>query len=295
MTAARRFAKSHPLLRTFAQPVVRAIRSISPPAHVSLARSHAQLFKAIKAGSLIVSLPDFFGSFEFDCYSEILRRIMIHGQYEPELVKAVKCRIDPDLDAIDVGANVGLFTVLMSGLLAASSRTLAIEPTPGALRYLHSNLERNHRTTNVIVFEGVATRIAGEFVINVVPGMDEFSSITELIHPAIEGKPKKQLHVAGDTIDNLVERFALQPGFIKIDTEGAEFEVLSGARQTIAKYRPVIVCESWPDDLLIAAGGTPGGVTNLLQCFGYEVLTQEEEVIAVPFPTIAKGKRPPQP
>jgi FkbM family methyltransferase len=169
----------------------------------------------------------------------------------------------------------------MSGLLAASSRTLAIEPTPGALRYLHSNLERNHRTTNVIVFEGVATRIAGEFVINVVPGMDEFSSITELIHPAIEGKPKKQLHVAGDTI--------------KIDTEGAEFEVLSGARQTIAKYRPVIVCESWPDDLLIAAGGTPGGVTNLLQCFGYEVLTQEEEVIAVPFPTIAKGKRPPQP
>jgi FkbM family methyltransferase len=219
---------------------------------------------------------------------------MIGGQYEPELVKTVKYRIDPDRDAIDVGANVGLFTVLMSSLLAASSRVLAIEPTPGALYYLHRNLERNHHTTNAIVFEGVATRIAGEVAINVVPGMEEYSSTAELVHPDVKGKPKQQLRVVGDTLDNLVERFALQPGFIKIDTEGAELDVLSGARQTVAKYRPVIVCESWPDDLLIAAGGNPGAVTRLLQCYGYEVLDHEGEIIAVPLPISAEGKRPPQ-
>jgi N-acyl-D-aspartate/D-glutamate deacylase len=76
MTAARRLAKSHSLLRTFALPAVRAIRRISPPADALLARSHAQLFKAVEAGSLIVSLPDFFGSFEVDCHSDVLSRLL---------------------------------------------------------------------------------------------------------------------------------------------------------------------------------------------------------------------------
>jgi FkbM family methyltransferase len=207
---------------------------------------------------------------------------MIYGEYEPELVQSLKSRIQPDRDAIDVGANIGLFTVLMSGLLAAHRRVLAIEPTPGALYYLHKNLKLNCRAGNVIVFEGVATNIAGEFAINVVPDKEEFSSIAELVHPAVKGKPSKQLRVAGDTIDNLVERFGLQPGFIKIDTEGAEFGVLSGARQTVAKYRPFIVCESWPDELVIAAGGEAGAVTRLLRSYGYDVLDHAGEIVAVP-------------
>jgi len=103
-----------------------------------------------------------------------------------------------------------------------------------------------------------------------------------LVHPAAKGRPVKQMLVAGDTIDNLVERFALQPGFIKVDTEGAELDVLSGARQTVAKYRPVIVCESWPDEHMIAANRDPGAVTRLLRGYGYDVLEQEGEIIAVP-------------
>ena len=284
MAKARRLAKSHSVLLALALPAVRAIRRISPPADISLLRSHTRLFQAVEAGSLIVGLPDFFGSFEVDCHSDILRRIMIYGQYERELVKTVKCRIDPDRDAIDVGANVGLFTVLMSGLLAASRKVLAIEPTQGALYYLHRNLERNHRTASAIVFEGVATRITGDYAINVIPGMEEYSSIAELVHPGAKGKPITQMRVPGDTIDNLVERFALDPGFIKIDAEGAELDVLSGARQTVAKYRPVILCESWPDQLVIAAGGTPGAVISLLRCYGYDVLDNEGEIIAVPLP-----------
>jgi len=266
-TSARRFVKSHPLLRGCARPLVRAIYRISH-----------------RRGSFIVSLPDFLGSLEFDCHSDVLKRIMIQGQYEPELVKTVKSKVDPDRDAIDVGANVGLFTVLMSGLLAGSGRVLAVEPTPGALQYLHRNVERNHRTTNVIVFEGVAARIPGEFTINVIPGMEEYSTIAELVHPCVKGKAKGQLRVAGDTIDDLVDRFALRPGFIKIDTEGAELDVLLGARQTVAKYRPVIVCESWPDDFVIAAGGNPGAVANLLGSYGYDVFDRDDEIIAVPVP-----------
>jgi FkbM family methyltransferase len=248
------------------------------------------LFKTVEAGSLIVGLPDYFGSFEIDCHSDVLRMIMVKGEYEPELVKAVKSRVDPNRDAIDVGANVGLFTVLLSRLLAESGRVLAIEPTPGALHYLYKNLERNHSNTKVVVFEGVATQISGEFTINVVPGMEEYSSIVELVHPDAKGKPTNQLKVPGSTIDELVERFALHPGLMKIDTEGTELKVLMGARQTLAVHRPVIVCESWPDELILAAGGSPGAVAQLLRSHGYDVLDHGGEIIAVPVPTAAKSR-----
>jgi FkbM family methyltransferase len=292
MIPARRLAKSNPLLRFLTVPAVRAIRRIMPPANVLLARSYAQLFNAVEAGSLIVGMPDFLGSFEIDCHSDVLRCIMIHGGYEPDLVRTVKGRIDPGRDAIDVGANVGLFTVLMCGLLSASRRVLAIEPTPGALQYLHKNLHRNHCAANTIVFEGAATRMPGELTINVIPGMEEYSSIAELVHPAVKGRPMERIRVAGDTIDDLVERLALRPGIIKIDTEGAEFDVLSGASKTMARHRPVIVCECWPDSLAIAAGGNPGAVTHLLRRHGYDVLDREDYLVGVPAPAIAL-KAPP--
>jgi FkbM family methyltransferase len=294
MTAARRLVQSYPLLRRIALPAVHAIRRINPSSDVTLARSRDRLFKAVEEGSLVVSLPDFLGSFEFDCHSHLLRRIMIHGGYEPEVVDEVKARIDPGRDAIDIGANVGLFTVLMSGLLAAPRRVLAIEPTPGALQYLRRNLVRNHRTDQTIVFAGVATRAAGQFSINVVPSMEEFSSILELVHPTAKCEPMERMPVAGDTVDNLVERFALHPGFIKVDTEGAELDVLLGARQTVAKYNPVIVCESWPDELVISAGGSPGAVTRLLRSYGYDVQDRDGQITAVPAPTVAWNKRPPK-
>ena len=82
LTTARRIAKSHSLLHACAMPAVRAARRISPPEYVSLARSLVQLFKVVEAGSLIVSLLDVFGSFEIDCRSDVLKRIMIHGQYD---------------------------------------------------------------------------------------------------------------------------------------------------------------------------------------------------------------------
>ena len=47
----------------------------------------------------------------------------------------------------------------------------------------------------------------------------------------------------GDTVDNLVREYNLNPGFIKIDAEGAECLVFSGALGTIKKYKPVIISE----------------------------------------------------
>jgi FkbM family methyltransferase len=256
---------------------------IKPPKHERLSSALSELFQIVEGGSLIVNVPGFHGSFEIGAHSHILWRILVERDYEPDVVKIVRDNIDPNRDAIDIGANIGLFASLLSHLVSPSNRVLAIEPTPGALKYLRRNIARNNVEAKVLLFEGVAASRSGEARINVISGMEEYSSLGGLAHPATKGRDYQQLSVPADTIDSLTEKFALKPGFIKIDTEGAEYEVLSGCEQTMLVHRPIILCESWSDALISAAGGIPGSVKALFKSRGYVTSEcAEEELLAVP-------------
>ena len=263
----------------------RLIRTVASPARRAARRrfkTYEEIFGAIESGTVVVHAPQFGGSFEMDCRSHSLKRLLIDGCYETDVVETVNRLVDPNRDAIDVGANIGFFTMLMSNRLSPPNRILAIEPTPGAFCHLRNNIERNQRG-NVELFQGVAAETDGEFQINTIAGLEEYSSLVRMVHPSIRGVPHRQITVAGKTIDRLVEEFGLRPGIIKIDTEGAEYGVLAGCEQTMKIHRPVILCEAWPDRLLSAAGARPGSVRELLLARGYVVQQSVQgEILAVP-------------
>ena len=167
--------------------------------------------------------------------------------------------------AIDVGANVGLYSVLLSRLLSSNRRVLAAEPTPGALRLLRSNLERNGCLENVVVFEGAVTDRRAAVTINTLQGQEEYSSIRTGV-----GEGEVSIDVEGRTIDDLVEQHGLKPGFIKIDTEGAELLVLRGGLNTLRVHRPVILSEL-ADQYLRAFKCTSADVVHFLRDEGYKV------------------------
>ena len=250
-----------------------------------LFHAYDQLFQNIESGNLIVRIPDFGGAFEIGATSHILRRVLVENNYEPELLDLIRKKIDPARDAIDVGANIGLLTVFMARLVSGTSRVLAIEPTPAAIRRLRGNITRNGCDDRVVVFEGVASHSAGSFLLNYVPGKEEYSSLGKIVHPSVAAETCCQLQVPADTIDSLTEKFGLNPGLIKIDTEGSEEHVLAGAANTMRKHRPVIVCESWPQELLAASGGIPGAVGAILRKHEYKLMTLDcpaDSIVAIP-------------
>jgi len=206
-------------------------------------REYNKFFEMVTEGSLVIELKDFRGFFEIDIRSDIFKMILKYKNYEQNIVKIVEKYVDSSKDAIDVGANIGLFTILLAHILSNKNKVLSLEPAPMAYQYLKRNLERNNCQNSVIIYNGIATNIKGNYKLNIIQGMEEYSSLGNLVHPAIANRQYKKIDVEGDTIDNLVNEYNLAPGFIKIDTEGAEYLVLSGAAKTIKKYKPVIVVE----------------------------------------------------
>lgn len=247
-----------------------------------MAASCEYLFNNVEDGSLVVRVPEFGGSFEIGCHSHILKRLMTSKSYEPRIASLIGERLDPAKDAIDVGANIGLFTVLMAGLTSMPRTVLAIEPTPNAVKYLRRNIAANGHAAKVLVFEGVAAEMRREYTVHTIPGMEEYSSLAGLVHPAVVKKPAEDLSVEGDTLDHLVERFRLNPGLVKIDTEGAEYHVLRGALRTIEKFRPVIISEC-ANLLLRRQGASSQMVVDFLVSQSYVVESlSDDDILAYP-------------
>jgi hypothetical protein len=97
----------------------------------------------------------------------------------------------------------------------------------------------------VILFKGMVGSGKGEGKIHFIPGMEEYSSMGALEHAETKERQFKTEIVPMERLDDLVEVNRLHPAVIKVDVEGAEFSVFSGAQRTIATFRPVIISEIW--------------------------------------------------
>jgi FkbM family methyltransferase len=124
---------------------------------------------------------------------------------------------------VDVGANIGSYTILASGNCGA--KTLAIEPVPETVEMLTGNVELNR------LFERVKIESCALGEHEGVAHMRTDQDCTSHILP--ENSDQSGEAVPIKTLDLLLEND--DPALIKIDVEGYEFPILKGASRTLAK------------------------------------------------------------
>ena len=234
-------------------------------------KKYEQFVDRISAGYLLINLPEYSGAFKIDIRSHICKRIFMEGSYEKDALPLIQESFDSNRDAIDIGANVGLYTIWFSKLLGPDHKVLAIEPTKLAYNYLTNNIMRNGIENKVITYKGVVSNRRGKHQIKFIPGLEEYSSLGELTHHVIKGMEYFQEEVDGETLDGLVERFNLKPGFIKVDAEGAEKTILEGSANTLNKYKPVIYSEL-QDEMLENFQTNSTEVIDMLMKANYKVI-----------------------
>lgn len=125
---------------------------------------------------------------------------------------------------IDVGANIGSYTVLAARVVGAS--VIAIEPHPVTADRLEANVARNAVGDKVSVLR---------MALSDAPGVGNLTSDRDTMNQlvAADSETSAGVTVSLDTLDNVVG--SLNPTMLKIDVEGHERAVFSGAAQTLAK------------------------------------------------------------
>lgn len=219
----------------------------------------------------VIRLKEFRGIFQINPRQDIFKRILFSKQYEPEYVNLCLRYLDINRDVIDVGANVGFYSVLFANVIKNERKVLAIEPIRDMINLLRRNIKLNNLEGKIIVFEGAVSNTESTASIKVCPGKEEYSTLGSWSHPSILQNEYFIETVKVSTLDNLVKIYFLNPGFIKIDVEGMEHLVLDGAKNILTVYRPIVVSEL-SDPLLRNNGSSALEVINMFKNHKYKVL-----------------------
>ena len=139
---------------------------------------------------------------------------------------------------IDVGANLGIHTLVLSNCVGERGRVFAYEPVPSLYQRLQANLELNH-ITNVT---------ARNYGLGDQPGMGCFHLYPDRFnigHARVD--PEGSASIRLSSIDDDLAGIDGQVSLIKIDVEGYELAVINGAQRTLERHRPAIVLEYNPE------------------------------------------------
>lgn len=164
---------------------------------------------------------------------------------------------------VDIGANIGLYSCWGASRVGPTGRVLAFEPVPETRDRLAGNISLNGYDGIVEVRGESVGADVGVLEIYYVPGAWGLASSHRRDEGAIRVETRQT------TLDAALD--GVHPKLVKIDVEGHEFEVLSGAREVLAGPNPPMITVEIIDRHLQRAGHSAQDLLGLLEANGYEV------------------------
>jgi FkbM family methyltransferase len=229
-------------------------------------------------------------AFDVDLREGIDLSLFLFGSFQRDVLTSIKILVPPDGVFVDVGANVGALTLPVASYLNRG-HVYAVEPTDFAFARLRQNVALNPaisaRITTIQSFVSSETSSTSQLVAYSswpVSGSDDVKQ-----HPVHKGVPQRA-DCGQVTLDALIEAQGIRKvSLVKIDTDGHEFSVLSGATQCLTRLRPAIIFEAC-EYLLVPPRQTFDDFVRLFASHdyticerkGFQPITREEFVRTCP-------------
>ncbi|HYL84934.1 MAG TPA: FkbM family methyltransferase [Candidatus Angelobacter sp.] len=204
---------------------------------------------------------------------------LLAGRFETAELRFTERLLQPGMTVLDIGANHGLYTLLASRCVGSRGRVFAFEPSPRECKRLRTHTWLN-RCTNVSVQACALGNETTEACLYVVEGSQTGCNS---LRPPIANTGTSPQNVRVNRLDDWLREHKIERvEFIKLDVEGAELEVLRGARELLERRpRPVILAEV--QDLRTQPWGYPAKeIIDFLRDRGYQWFSLSPEGLLEP-------------
>lgn len=195
-----------------------------------------------------------------DLRSSIGRGLFATGKFDMEAIKPALSALGPGATFIDVGANVGFYSLLALDRVGPTGKVYSFEIDPRPLRCLRKTVAEFGLANMHVVDAAVSDK----------NGLLSFSPKAEHGHNQIDLTGGRNGHaIRSVRLDDwCAENEIARVDVIKVDVEGAEKLVLEGAGKTITKFKPMLLCEA-DEKTASAFGYKPTELKAQLDSFGY--------------------------
>lgn len=170
-------------------------------------------------------------------------QIYYTGTFEEHCLKVLRKLLEPGDCFLDIGANIGLYTLESARIVGDNGVVYAFEPNSENYRHLLRNTELNNLENVKAMNFGI-----GDERTKISLRLPKNGNKGEYTIGDVEGEIIEDVNI--EKMDDVVKKEDINKiNLVKMDIEGAEIDALKGMRETINKYRPVFLIEIWKEAL----------------------------------------------
>lgn len=208
----------------------------------------------------------------------------VFGIYDLALSETLWRLVENGETVVDIGANIGYTAALMASRVGGAGRVICFEPHPETYQELLHNARRVERFlqgVRVECFQVALSDKPGDVTLLEPPGFRQSSGSARVVHQ--KESCERGLRVAAARLDDTMANVA-SIGVMKIDVEGYEAHVLSGAQQLLRERR-------FRDIVFEELGGYPSPASELLERAGYRIFEIRKTFFGPEIFTACAGSR----
>ncbi|MGB3851207.1 MAG: FkbM family methyltransferase [Tunicatimonas sp.] len=238
---------------------------------------------------LIAPVPEHGLSFKFKTEDAVGRLMLKNGNCEPGITRCFleNVQLEDDDIMLDIGANIGWYSVLFDKYSSASARIYAFEPDPLNYGLLALNAQRNNAHKITCIPQALSDRQETK-TLYLYPHKNRGRHSLLPLHTG------EQVEVDTTTVDSFLSDAQLDPRrvkFVKIDVEGYEYFVLQGAKQLLP-HLPLLHTE-YSLAMMEKGGIDAQAFIDLVMEFGFKpfVIDTQGNLLAITAAELATTQR----
>ncbi len=236
-------------MRTFFRHMISAVLRLLPsdaPMFIYIHLLKPRLIRTLTNKILCALIPQTLtlpeGILFLNQQDPVVSGALMLGAYEPFFSKIFRAHLKPGMTIIDVGANIGYYTIIASAHVKSSGKVIAYEPEHANVNFLHESIRANKFMNIIVVEEGLGDR-------------EQNASL--YLDPDNKGKHsllqsgnenKAQISIPVTTLDSSLTKLGVSKvDLIKMDIEGWEGKALRGMAAIIHRDHPTLLFEFVPE------------------------------------------------